>query len=44
MWNQVGLKKHYYEQASGCDGIPAELLQIPEDNAAKTLHSICQQI
>ena len=36
--------KHYYEQASGCDGIPAELLQILKDNAVKILHSICQQI
>ena len=26
------------------DGIPAELIQIPKDNAVKVLHSICQQI
>ena len=25
-------------------GIPAELLQIPKDNAIIVLHSICQQI
>ena len=26
------------------DGIPAELFQIPKDDAVKVLHSICQQI
>ena len=31
-------------KASGGDGIPAELFQILKDNAAKVLHSICQQI
>ena len=31
-------------KASGGDGIPAELLQILEDDALKVLHSICQQI
>ena len=31
-------------KASGGDGIPVELFQIPEDNAVKVLHSICQQI
>ena len=31
-------------KASGCDGIPAELFQILKDDAAKGLHSICQQI
>ena len=31
-------------KASGGDGIPAELLQIPKDDAVKVLHSICQQI
>ena len=30
--------------ASGDDGIPAELLQILKDNGLKVLHSICQQI
>ena len=30
-------------KASGCDGIPAELLQILKD-AVKVLHSVCQQI
>ena len=31
-------------KASGSDGIPAEQFQIPEDDAVKVLHSICQQI
>ena len=31
-------------KASGCDGIPAELLQILKDDSVKVLHSICQQI
>ena len=31
-------------KASGGDGIPVELFQIPKDNAIKVLHSICQQI
>ena len=31
-------------KASGGDGIPVELLQIPKDDAGKVLHSICQQI
>ena len=31
-------------RASGCDGIPVELLQILKDDAVKVLHSICQQI
>ena len=31
-------------KASGGDGIPLELFQIPKDNAVKVLHSICQQI
>ena len=31
-------------KASGGDGIPAELLQILKDDAAKVRHSICQQI
>ena len=35
------LRKHYYK-ASGGDGIPAELFQIPK--AVKMLHSVCQQI
>ena len=32
------------DKASGGDGIPAVLLQILKNNAAKVLHSICQQI
>ena len=31
-------------KARGGDGIPAELFQIPKDDAVKVLHSICQQI
>ena len=31
-------------KASGVDGIPVELFQIQKDDAAKVLHSICQQI
>ena len=31
-------------KASGSDGIPVELFQILKDDAAKVLHSICQQI
>ena len=30
-------------KASGGDGIPVELFQVLKDNAAKVLHSICQQ-
>jgi len=37
-------KKKKKEKASGDDGIPAELLKILKDAAAKVLHSICQQI
>ena len=31
-------------QASGGDGIPAELFQILKDDAVKVMHTICQQI
>ena len=31
-------------KASGGDGIPVELFQIPKDDAVKVLPSICQQI
>ena len=31
-------------KASGCDGIPVELIKILEDDAVKVLHSRCQQI
>jgi len=40
----VGLRKHYYKQASEDDGISVELFQILKDDAVKVLHSICQQI
>ena len=32
------------DKASGGDGIPVELFQIPKDDAVKGLHPICQQI
>ena len=32
------------DKASGGDRIPAELFQIPKDDAVKVLHPICQQI
>ena len=32
------------DEVSGGDGIPAELFQILKYDAAKLLHSICQQI
>ena len=44
MQSQVDLRKHYYEQSCGGDGIPVDLFQIPKDDAVKVLHSICQQI
>ena len=44
MWSQVGFKKHHYEQASGCDGIPVEIFQILKEDAVIVLHSICQKI
>ena len=31
-------------KASGCNGIPVELLKTLKDDATKVLHSICQQI
>ena len=31
-------------KASGDDGIPVELIQIPKDDAVKVLHSICHKI
>ena len=31
-------------KASGVDRIPAELVQILEDDSVKVLHSVCQQI
>ena len=32
------------KKASGGDGIPVELFQIPKDDAVKVLHSLCLQI
>ena len=31
-------------EASGCDGIPAELFKILKVNDVQVMHSICQQI
>ena len=36
----MGLRKHYYKQASTGDGIPAELLKILKDGAVKFLYSM----
>ena len=44
MWNQVGLRKHHNERATGGDGIPVELFQVLKDDAVKVLQSVCQQI
>ena len=30
-------------KASGCDRIPVELFQIPQDDAVKVMYSICLQ-
>ena len=38
------LKSITTNKASGGDGIPAELFQIPKHDAVKVLHSMCQQI
>ena len=37
-----GLGSNRKNKASGGDGIPVELIQIPKDDAVKVLHSICQ--
>ena len=44
MQSQVGLRKNRKNKASRGDGIPVELFQILKDDAAKGLHSLCQQI
>ena len=44
MWSRVGLRKHHYEKASCGDGFAIEKFWILKDDAAKVLHSICQQI
>ena len=38
------LESNTTDKASGGDRIPAELFQIPKDDAVKVLHSICKQI
>ena len=40
----MGLRSSTTNEASGGDGIPAELSKILKDDAVKVLHSICQQI
>ena len=44
MQRKVGLRKITTNEASGGDGIPAELFQILKEVAVKVLHSICQPI
>ena len=44
VWNQVGLRKHYYNKASGGDGILAELFLILKEDAVKVLHSVYKQM
>ena len=41
---KLALESITMKKASGGDGIPVELFQILKDDAAKVLHSICQQI
>ena len=40
----MGLGSFTTKNASGGDGIPAELFKILKDDAVKALYSICQQI
>ena len=40
----LALGSNTINKANGSDGIPAELFQIPKDDALKMLHLICQQI
>ena len=44
MQSQVGLKKHCFHKAGGCNEIPAELFKSLKDDAIKVLRSLCQQI
>ena len=39
-----GLGSITTNKASGGDGIPVELFQIPKDDAVEVLHSKCEQI
>ena len=41
---EVGLTNITMNNASGGDGIPADLFKILKDDAVKVLHSVCQQI
>ena len=41
---QWALESISTNKASGGDGIPVKLFQIPKDDAVKVLHSICQQM
>ena len=38
---KLALESITTNKGSGGDGIPVELFQIPEDDAAKVLHEIC---
>ena len=42
--DKLALESITMNKASGGDGIPIELLQMPKDDPVKVLHSICQQI
>ena len=44
VWSQVGIRKHYYNKASGDDEIPVELFKTLKGDVVKVLHSKCQQI
>ena len=45
VWSQVDLlKKHCFNEASGCDEIPAELFKFLKEEAIKVLHSLCTHI
>ena len=39
-----GLGSTTTNNASGIDGIPAELFEILKDNTVKVLHALCQQV
>ena len=39
----MGLKKHYFNKASGCDELAAKLFRSLKDDAIKILHSLCEQ-
>ena len=40
----MGLKKHCFNKAGGCNEIPGELLRSLKGDAIKVLHSLCQLV